>query len=160
EAGVLAYAARTTMTSVIATVLGPEDVGRFAAPILYGFLFVLVAGSFACLQSFVNAIRGREVKFLIQMIVIQLFVMFFEAMFFARGAGRAVGPRLRERHGIALGLTRRLLLAAFGWMGVRAAPWFLFAQYGTPPLLAFIAREPVAAPEYGTPDRKGLLTRW
>jgi len=160
EAGVLAYAARSTMTAVIATVLGPEDVGRFAAPILYGFLFVLVAGSFACLQSFVNAIRGRQVKFLVQMVVIQLFVMFFEAMFFYREVVRAMAPWLMEQHGITLSLTMTLLLAAFGWIGVRAATWFLFAQYGTPPLLAFIAREPVAAPEYGTPDRKGLLARW
>jgi hypothetical protein len=160
EAGVLAYAARPTMTGVIASVLGPEDVGRFAAPILYGFLFVLVAGSFACLQSFVNAVRRREVKFLIQMIVIQLFVMFFEAMFFYREVVRAMAPWLMEQHGITLSLTMTLVLSAFGWIGVRAATWFLFAQYGTPPLLAFIAREPVAAPEYGTPDRKGLLTRW
>src|SRR3989441_12622198 len=159
-AGVLASAARAPMTGVIATVLGAEDVGRFAAPILYGFLFVLVAGSFACLQSFVNAVRQREVKFLVQMVVIQLFVMFFESMFFYREVVRAVAPWLMEQSGITLSMTMTLLLAAFCWIGVRAATWFLFAQHGTPTLLAFIAREPVAAPEDGAPDRAGLLARW
>src|SRR2546422_1541889 len=160
EAGVLAYAARSTMTGVIAGVLGPEDVGRFAAPILYVFLFVLVAGSFACLQSFVNAVRRREMKFLAQMALIQVFGMFFGAVFFYREVVRAMAPWLMEQAGIKLSLTMTLLLAAFGWIGVRAATWFLFAQYGTPTLLAFIAREPVAAPEYGAPDRAGLLARW
>src|SRR2546428_434699 len=120
EAGVLAYAARSTMTGVIAGVLGPEDVGRFAAPILYVFLFVLVAGSFACLQSFVNAVRRREMKFLAQMALIQVFVMFFEAMFFYREVVRAMAPWLMEQAGIKLSLTMTLLLAAFGGIGVRA----------------------------------------
>src|SRR5439155_55731 len=111
EAGVLAYAARATMTGVIATVLGAEDVGRFAPPILYGFLFVLVAGSFACLQSFVNAVRQREVKFLIQMVLVQLFVMFFEAMFFYREVVRALTPWLAEQARITLSMSMTLIQA-------------------------------------------------
>ena len=160
EAGVLAYASRATMTGVIATVLGAGDVGRFAPPILYGFLVVLVAGSFACLQSFVNAVRQREVKFLIQMVLVQLFVMFFEAMFFYREVVRALTPWLAEQARITLSMSMTLVLAAVAWISVRAATWFLFAQYGTPTLLGFIAREPVAAPEYAAPDRRGLLARW
>src|SRR3989442_8534854 len=145
------------MTGLMDGVLGPESVARFAAPILYVFLFVLVAGSFACLQSFVNAVRRREMKFLAQMALIQVFVMFFEAMFFYREVVRAMAPWLMEQAGIKLSLTMTLLLAAFGWIGVRAAPWFLFAQYGTPTLLAFIPREPGAGPEYGAPGRGGRL---
>jgi len=155
EAGILAYAARSTMTGVIAGVLGPEEVARFAGPILYLFLFVLVAGSFACLQSFVNAVRQRELKFMIQMVLVQTFVMFFEVMFFYREVVRALTPWIVEHAGIQPSMIMTLLLAAFSWIGVRASTWFLFAQYGTPPLLAFIAREPVAAPEYGTPARTG-----
>jgi len=63
--------------------------------------------------------------------------------------------RIVEHAGIQPSMIMTLLLAAFSWIGVRASTWFLFAQYGTPPLLAFIAREPVAAPEYGTPARTG-----
>ncbi|MGH7393852.1 MAG: hypothetical protein ACREM3_31000, partial [Candidatus Rokuibacteriota bacterium] len=29
------------------------------------------------------------------------------------------------------------------WMGIRGMTWFLFGRYGTPPLLAFIARQPL-----------------
>src|SRR5712691_207582 len=155
EAGILAYAARSTMTGVIAGVLGPDEIARFAAPILYLFLFVLVAGSFACLQSFVSAVRQRELKFLIQMVLVQAFVMFFETMFFYREVVRALTPWIMEHAGIQLSMMATLVLAAFAWIGVRASTWFLFAQFGTPPLLAFIAREPVAAPEYGAPVRAG-----
>src|SRR5712692_6400483 len=112
EAGVLAFTARSTMTAVIAGVLGPDEVARFAAPILYLFLFVLVAGSFACLQSFVNAVRRREMKFLAQMVVVQAFVMFFEAMFFYREVVRAITPWLMEQTGIKLSVTTTLLVAA------------------------------------------------
>ena len=37
-----------------------------------------------------------------------------------------------------------MTLASLGWLGTRAMTWFLFAQYGTAPLLAFISRRPLA----------------
>lgn len=155
EAGVLAFTARPTMTAVIAGVLGPDAVTRFGGPILYLLLFVLVAGSFACLQSFVNAIRQRALKFLAQMVMVQAFVMFFEVMFLYREVVRAMAPWLKEGADITLSLPTALLVASLGWIGVRASTWFLFAQYGTPPLLSFIAREPVAASEPAAPARAG-----
>src|SRR3989442_14710061 len=135
------------MTGLMDGVLGPESVARFAAPILYVFLFVLVAGSFACLQSFVNAVRRREMKFLAQMALIQVFVMFFEAMFFYREVVRAMAPWLMEQAGIKLSLTMTLLLAAFGWIGVRAGTRVLFAHDGNATPLALISPAAVAAPE-------------
>src|SRR5437667_393025 len=69
-------------------------------------------------------------------------------------------PWVAEQARITLSMSMTLVLAAVAWISVRAATWFLFAQYGTPTLLGFIAREPVAAPEYAAPDRRGLLARW
>ncbi|MSQ77545.1 MAG: hypothetical protein EXR97_03700 [Nitrospiraceae bacterium] len=45
------------------------------------------------------------------------------------------------------GLVFTLTLATFGWVDVRGMTWFLFGQYGTPPLLAFISRQPLVKPE-------------
>jgi hypothetical protein len=35
------------------------------------------------------------------------------------------------------------VFASLGWIAIRGMTWFLFAQYGTPSLLAFISRRPV-----------------
>jgi hypothetical protein len=42
-----------------------------------------------------------------------------------------------------LGLTVTLALSSFGWIGIRGMTWFLFGQFGTPPMLAFISRRPM-----------------
>jgi hypothetical protein len=55
-----------------------------------------------------------------------------------------------------MGLAATLLLATFGWIGVRGMTWFLFGQYGTPPLLAFIARQPIAGADH-RPDHAGAV---
>jgi hypothetical protein len=40
------------------------------------------------------------------------------------------------------------IVAAVGaWLGVRGLTWFFFGQYGTPPLLAFVARQPLVEPD-------------
>jgi hypothetical protein len=36
------------------------------------------------------------------------------------------------------------MFASLGWLGTRALTWFLFARYGTEPMLAVIARRPLA----------------
>jgi hypothetical protein len=43
-----------------------------------------------------------------------------------------------------------VVAAAGSWIGVRALTWFLFGQYGTAPLIAFISRRPLTPPEART----------
>ena len=50
------------------------------------------------------------------------------------------------------GIGFTLSLATFGWVGVRGMTWFLFGRYGTPPLLAFISRQPME-----TQDARGVV---
>jgi len=145
---------------VIAGVIGAEEMARWGGPILFLFLFVLVAGSFACLQSLVDSIRRRQLKFLAQMVVVQAFVMFFEVMFLYRELVRAMTPWLMEQGNIKLTLTTTLVAAALAWIGVRVSTWFLFAQYGTPALLAFIARQPLPATELLTATRPEPHAWW
>jgi hypothetical protein len=63
--------------------------------------------------------------------------MFFEVLFLYRGVVEVTMPWI-ARDNAAM-----LATAAVGWFGVRGLTWFLFGQYGTPPLLALIARQPL-----------------
>ena len=119
----------------------------YTGPILYLFLLLLMLGSFACLQALLDTIAKRQFKFLIQMIVVELFVMSFEVMFLYRELVDAITPWIAQQTGERMGVASVLMLATFGWVGIRGMTWFLFGQFGTPPLLAFISRQPMEQAE-------------
>ncbi|MGQ0809975.1 MAG: hypothetical protein ACT4OO_01965 [Nitrospiraceae bacterium] len=144
EATIFTYTLMPTVTEVLAGITGAEA-SAFTATILYVFLFLLIMGSFACIQVLADAIKNHEYKFLIQMLIVELFVMVFEVMFLYRELVDAITPWIAQQTGeqFRLGIGFTLSLATFGWVGVRGMTWFLFGQYGTPPLLSFISRQPM-----------------
>lgn len=144
EAAVFAYTLYPSVAEVLADLVGAEEVSALTAPVLYVLLLMLILGSFACVQALVDAARTRTFRFLAQIILVELFVMFFEVMFLYRELVDSLTPWIAQETGVRMGLVATLLLATFGWIGVRGMTWFLFGQYGTPPLLAFIARQPIA----------------
>jgi hypothetical protein len=150
EATVFTYTMLPTVGVVLGELAGETEPSRLLGGLLFAFLLLLVMGSFACLRSLFETLRKRELKFLAQMVLIEILVMFFEVMFLYRQFIDALTPWIAQETGVVLGFRATMSLAAFGWVGVRAMTWFLFAQYGTTPLLAFIARRPLAdveAPE-------------
>src|SRR4029434_4617796 len=150
EATVFTYTMIPTVSGVLSELGGGVEPPRITNAVLFVFLLFLVAGSFACLQSLVTTLRKREYKFLAQMVVIEILVMFFETMFLYRQFVDTLTPWVAQETGVVLGFRATMSLAALGWLGTRAMTWFLFAQYGTGPLLALIARRPLAdveAPE-------------
>jgi len=166
EASVFTYTLFPTISEVLADLGGSDQTARFTGPILYMLLFLLILGSFACVQTLADAVRKREMKFLVQMVLVELFVMMFEVMFLYRELVDAITPWLAQQTGTHMGATVTLSLAAFGWIGVRGMTWFLFGQYGTPSLLAFISRQPIvseaahgaagAQPHLETPWRQAI----
>ena len=100
-------------------------------------------GSFACVQTLMDAVKKREWKYIVQMVVVELFVMFFEVMFLYRELIDGLTPWIAQSTGMKLGLGVTLALSSFGWIGIRGMTWFLFGQFGTPPMLAFISRRPM-----------------
>src|SRR5438874_113978 len=132
-----------TVTELLADLVGGESTARYTGPILYFFLLLLIMGSFACVQTLMDAVKKREWKFIVQMVAVELFVMFFEVMFLYRELIDALTPWIAQQTGMKVGLTVTLSLSAFGWIGIRGMTWFLFGQYGTPPMLAFISRKPM-----------------
>jgi hypothetical protein len=156
EAAIFSYTLMPTVTELLADLVGGESTAHYTGPILYFFLLLLIMGSFACVQTLMDAVKKREWKFIVQMVAVELFVMFFEVMFLYRELIDALTPWIAQQTGMKLGLTVTLSLSAFGWTGIRGMTWFLFGQYGTPPMLAFISRKPMvdeghARPAHDTP---------
>jgi hypothetical protein len=146
EATLFTYTMAPTVTGVLSELSG-EQASRLTGGLLFVFLLMLVMGSYACLQTLIDAVWTRDVKFLVQMVLIELLVMFFEVMFLYREFIDAVAPWIARDAGIRLGFWATMALASLGWLGTRAMTWFLFAQYGTAPLLAFISRRPLGQAE-------------
>ena len=120
--------------------------GMFLMPILFVFLFVLIAGSFASLQVLAEAMEKRDYKQFVQMVLVEAFVMFFEVVFLYRELIDAITPWIAAQTGgqVTLGLIPTLAIASFGWIGIRAMTWFLFGRYGTPALLAVLSRQQIS----------------
>jgi hypothetical protein len=137
EAAALTYATVPAVSRALTGVSGGAEESRFTAGALYAFLLLVVMGSFACLHVSAGAVRAREWRLLARMTLVQLLVMVFEVLFLYRPLVEALGPRMAGE---------TVALAALGWLATRATTWFLFARYGTAPLLAFIARRPDEAP--------------
>ncbi len=145
EATIFTFTLNPTLVEVFAGLTGFEPNPRVMVPLLWVFLFMLVAGSFACMQVLASAVRQKKVGDIVQMVIVESAVMFFEVIFLYREMIDAITPWIAQQTGgeVRLGLAATLALASFGWMGVRGMSWFLFGRFGTPALLAVIARQTI-----------------
>jgi hypothetical protein len=114
-----------------------QAAARFTGPALFSLLLFLIMGSFACIETLVETVRTRQLKFLGQMLAVEVFVVFFEVMFLYRELVVTFVPWFAQRPALTI------LAATGAFIGIRALTWFLFGQYGTAPLLSFIARRPL-----------------
>jgi hypothetical protein len=135
EAAVFTYTLEPRITTLVADLSGSDE-SRFTVPILFTFVLALVLASFACVQALINAARTKDPRFIAQIIGIELFAIGFEVLFLYRGLVEVTMPWIAKD-------AATVATAAVGWFGVRGLTWFLFGQYGTPPLLALIARRPL-----------------
>ena len=143
EAGVFTFTLRPTMYEVLYDLTGAPPNAVVLTSVLYALLFLLIAGSFACIQVLTEAIEKRKPKEIVQMLFVEFFVMFFEVVFLYRELIDAITPWIAQQTGgaVRLGLWSTLALASFGWIGIRGMTWFLFGRYGTPALMAILSRE-------------------
>lgn len=155
EALIFTYMMMPTLYDVISSITGGTTL-YFLPPILFVFLFILIAGSFACLHMLTDAIQQRNIKGIIFIAMVELMAMFIEVFFLYRELVDAASPWIYQHTGTALTLTQVLLIAMFGWIGIRGMTWFLFGRYGTPTLIAIISRQRIstgdAAPSVGQPQ--------
>jgi hypothetical protein len=143
EALIFTYTLMPTVSEVFFDLAGLES-QRVMAPILFLFLFVIISGSFASIQVLAEAWEKKQIKAIIQMVFVEFFVMFFEVVFLYRELIDAITPWIAANTGFQMGFGATLAFASFGWIGIRAMTWFLFGRYGTPALLAVMARQTIA----------------
>jgi len=147
EALIFTYTLFPTVSEVMMDLAGADRAPKLTWVFLYLFLFALIMGSFACVHTLAESFTKREYRFLVQMILVEVFVMLFEVLFLYRELVDAITPWIAQQTGYKPGLIFTLSLSTFGWIGVRGMNWFLFGRYGAPPLLAFISRQPLAEQE-------------
>jgi hypothetical protein len=152
EATIFTFTLQPTLNEVFGSLTGFDPNPRIMAPMLWTFLFMLVAGSFACVHVMTEAIREKKVGAIVNMAIVESAVMFFEVVFLYRELIDAITPWIAQQSGgtVQLGIGAVLALASFGWLGVRGMSWFLFGRFGTPALIAILSRKP-AMQEAATP---------
>jgi hypothetical protein len=128
---------------VLMDIVGTDKPSPLVMPMLFVFLVLIIMGSFAALQALTDAVRSKQVKLIIQMSIIELIVMGFEALFLYRELVDAITPWIMQQTGVQMGIGFTMGIACMGWIAIRGMTWFLFGQFGIPPLLALIARRPV-----------------
>ena len=143
EATIFTFTLRPTMNELLADLTGAEPNAVMLSTLLYIFLFFLVGGSFACVQALNDAIKSKHYGTIISMVLIEFVVAMFEVLFLYRELVDAITPWLAQQ-GFNLGIGGTLALAFSAWLGVRGMTWFLFGRYGTPALIAVLARENIS----------------
>src|ERR1051325_1803003 len=143
EATIFTFTLRPTISEALADPTGAELSGVSVTLILWPFLFILISGSFAAIQALSDAIDAKKATQIVSMTLVEGFVMFFEVMFLYRELIDAITPWIAQQKGFQLGFISTLILASFGWIGVRAMTWFLFGRFGTPALLGILGRQNV-----------------
>jgi hypothetical protein len=151
EAVIFTFTLRPTMNELLADLTGFEPNPIMLSSLLYLFLFFLVGGSFACVQALNDAIKSKQYGTIISMTLIELVVAMFEVLFLYRELVDAITPWLAQQ-GFNLGIAGTLTLAFSAWLGVRGMTWFLFGRYGTPALIAVLARETISREGGGSHD--------
>ena len=143
EATIFTFTLRPTMNELLADLTGFQPNPVMLTALLYVFLFFLVGGSFACVQALNDAIKTKKYGTIISMTIIEIVVAAFEVLFLYRELVDAITPWMAQQ-GFNLGIVGVLGLAFAGWLGVRGMTWFLFGRYGTPALIAVLARETIS----------------
>jgi hypothetical protein len=161
EGLIFTYVLSPTMGGVISDITG-ADTSRFLGVFLFAVLAPMIAGSLACMHVLVDAIQRKDYTQILQMLIVEFFVMFVEVMFLYRELVDSLTPWISQQTGLQMGIVPVILLASFSWLGVRAMVWFLFARYGTPTLLAIISRQrlPEEAAEAATASVSASEERW
>jgi len=161
EAGLFSYTIYPMISEIAADLVGTSG-GVFLQPALFFILFMLIAGSFACMQVMVDAIHQKNYKDLVQMLIVEVFVMFVEVVFLYRELVDAVTPALAQQSGgqLRIGIFGVLAISAMCWTGIRGMTWFLLGRYGTPTLLSIISGRGLIDAPPASQDKEAEIFAW
>jgi len=139
EATIFTVTLRPPMSELLADLTGFEVNPIALIVVLWFFLTIIIAGSYACIQVLKEAIAAQQIGNIVQMIVVQIVVAMFQVLFLYRELVDEFTPWLAQQ-GVTLGLGSTLGLAFCAWLGVRGMTWYLFGRSGAPALIAALNR--------------------
>lgn len=139
EAVIFTYVTTPLVSDTLSNIAGEVlSVGVLRIPLVI-FLFFVVMGSYAVLSSLVDAFKSKRVLGILGILVIELIVMSVEVVFLYREFVDSLVPWFAQySQGFELGIIWTLAIACFAWFGIRSISWFLFAEHGTPWIMAVI----------------------
>jgi len=92
EATIFTFTLRPTMSELLADLTGYEVNGFALILILWIFLAIIIAGSFACIQVLNDAIKAKQTGNIVFMILVEIAVAMFEVLFLYRELVDAMTP--------------------------------------------------------------------
>ena len=140
EATIFTFTLKPTASELLGELTGYEVNGFAFIVLLWLFLWVLVAGSFACIQVLNEAFKSKKYGQIVSMVAIEIAVAMFEVLFLYRELVDAMTPWLAQQ-GVQLTAIETIGLAFFAWVGVRGMTWFLFGRFGAPAMIALLGRQ-------------------
>ena len=90
EGTIFTYTLLPTITEVLSNLTGFDPTLAVVTPILWMFLVLLIAGSFACIEGLSRAVRSRDWGQIVTMGFVEFAVMFFEVVFLYREVVEAI----------------------------------------------------------------------
>ena len=116
---------------------------------LFLFMLFIALGSYAVLSSFTEAVKSRDWATIVKIGVVESVALFVEVVFLYREFVDALVPWFAQHTSgkFELGIVGTLAIAGAVWLGVRSLSWFLFANAGTPTILAIISGKGVRGPD-------------
>ncbi len=139
EAAIFTVTMRPTMSELLADLTGVTVNAIALVVVLWFFLTIIIAGSFACIQVLNDAVAAKQIGKIVQMILVQIVVAMFQVLFLYRSLVDTITPWLAQQ-GVTFGLGATLGLAFSAWVGVRGMTWYLFGRSGAPALIAMLNR--------------------
>ncbi len=158
EATIFTYVTTPLVIDVFSNITGTTlSINAVRIP-LYIFLFFIVLGSYAVLSTFLDTAKKKKISSTIGIGMIEVVVLLVEVLFLYRELVDSLVPWFAQySENFELGIVWTIVIAAFVWFGIRSLSWFLFAEYGTPTLLAIIQGKGVALEAPKDRERERLL---
>lgn len=139
EAVIFTYVTTPLIVDTFSNITGDQLSETFIRIPLFIFLLFIVLGSYAVLSTLITAVKKKQFHSMIGIGVIEIVVLFVEVIFLYREFVDSLVPWFAQySENFELGIFGTLAISSFVWFGIRSLSWFLFADHGTPTIMAVI----------------------
>jgi hypothetical protein len=156
EGIIFTYVMTPLVVDTFSNITGEQLTEGFIRIPLFIFLLFIILGSYAVLSNMVEAVKKKNISAIIGIGVIEIVALFVEVVFLYREFVDSLVPWFAQySENFELGIFWTLAIAIFAWFGIRSLSWFLFAEHGTPTILAIIQGKGLAVSPSEASARNG-----